>query len=423
MRLMKVLFIHPRWPKLPEQTEFNLPPLGMMQAAACVPEDVEVRMVNENVEAVDLDNDNDLIAISTLLTCQAPRAYELATEFRARGKTVIMGGLHGSLCPDEATGYVDALCIGEGEGLVEQMIQDHRAGRLKKIYSRAPGQFPDIAGLPNPRRDLCRKEDLYSHKGWELPDLVQTSRGCRFNCPPCCVPYLGGRKHRIRQREQVLKDLDACGDIVFFVDNSMEQSVRYQLDFFESLCDYGFEEAGRKWISHPISCRPDVLKAARKSGCWYVYHAIYTISDKIKDRVAMMHDHGIKVEGTILLGLDDHTEDFIRRLIDFLLEINLDLAEFSILTPFPHSEIWHQMEGEGRIFDRNWEKFNAANVVYQPRHMDPEKLQELYELAWNSFYAERSQTVRMSELFMDVIKASIRRRRAIKRGLVSSAGP
>lgn len=412
---MKVLFIHPRWPKIPEQTEFNLPPLGMIQAAACVPDTVEVAVVNENVEPVDLETDADLIALSTLLSCQAPRGYELARELRSRGRTVIMGGLHASLCPEEAAGHVDALCVGEGEGLVEEMIKDFRAGRLRKIYRRPEGEFPDIRRLPNPRRDLYRKKELYAYKGWELPDLVQTSRGCRFNCPPCCVSFLGGRRHRIRPRDQVLQDLDRCGELVFFVDNSMEQSVKVQLELFEALRDHGFEKAGRKWISHPLTCRPDVLQAARDAGCWYVYHAIYTISDKIRDRIVMMHDHGIKVEGTILLGLDDHTEDYIRRLIDFLLEIDLDLAEFTILTPFPHTEIARQLESEGRILSRNWEEYNAANVVYQPRHLSPERLQALYEQAWRSFYAERSQTVRMSGLFMDVIKDSIRRRRALQR--------
>jgi len=412
---MKMLFVHPRWPKIPEQTAFNLPPLGMIQAAASVPGDVEVAIVNENVETVDLATDADLVGLSTLLSCQAPRAYELARSFRERGKTVIMGGLHASLCPEEASGHVDALCVGEGEGLIERMVEDFRHGRLQGIYRHEPGTWPDIDRLPNPRRDLVRKKELYTYKGWELADLVQTSRGCRFNCPPCCVAYLGGRKHRIRPRDQVLRDLDACGDIVFFVDNSMEQSVPYQLELFRSLREYGFEEAGRKWISHPISCEPEVLAAARDAGCWYVYHAIYTISDKIRDRIAMMHDHGIKVEGTILLGLDDHTEDFIRRFIDFLLDIDLDLAEFTILTPFPHTRIERQLAKEGRILHRNWQEYNAAQVVYRPRHMKPETLQRLYEDAWRSFYAERSQTVRMSELFMDVIKDSIRRRRAMER--------
>jgi radical SAM superfamily enzyme YgiQ (UPF0313 family) len=207
---MKVLFLHPRWPKIPEQTEFNLPPLGMIQAAASVPDGVEVAVLNENVEPVDLETDADLIALSTLLSCQAPRGYELAREFRSRGKTVIMGGLHATLCPEEAAGHVDALCLGEGEGLVEEMIRDFQAGRLQKIYRRPQAKFPDIRHLPNPRRDLCRKKELYSYKGWELPDLVQTSRGCRFNCPPCCVSFLGGRK----------------------------------------------------WITHPLTCRPDVLKAS-----------------------------------------------------------------------------------------------------------------------------------------------------------------
>ncbi|MFP4476862.1 MAG: B12-binding domain-containing radical SAM protein [Desulfatibacillaceae bacterium] len=419
---MKILFIHPRWPKIPEQTTFNLPPLGMIQAAACVPEDVEIAAINENVEEVPLDNDYDVIALSTLLSCQAPRAYELAAEFRKRGKTVIMGGLHPALMPDEAMQHVDALCIGEGEGLVERMVEDIRQGRLEKVYSRPRGEFPDIDSLPNPRRDLHDKKRLYTYKGWELADLVQTSRGCRFNCAPCCVPYLGGRQHRVRPRDQVFRDLDNCGDIVFFVDNSMEQSKRYQLDLFRSLKEYGFREAGKRWISHPVTCNPEVLKAAYESGCWYVYHAIYTVSDKIRDRIKMMHDHGIAVEGTILLGLDDHTEDFILRLVDFLLEIDLDLAEFTVLTPFPRSEYWDTLERENRILHRDWNRYNAANVVFQPKHMSPERLQELYEHAWRSFYEERSQTVRMSELFMDVVKDSIRRRRAMERQIAAKKG-
>ena len=401
---MKFQIIAPSWPKLPGQTTFNLPSLGPIQAAACVPGDVETTVINENLQPVDFDVDADLIGLSALLTCQAPRAYEIAAEFRKRGKTVVMGGLHASLCPEEAAAHVDALVLGEGEGLIEKMIQDFKDGRLQKVYSREG--FPDINALPQPRRDLYDKKAHYTYKGVEMVDLVQTSRGCRFNCFPCCVPYLGGRQHRIRPWEHVAEDLDNTQKLVFIVDNSIEQNRQYEEELFRNL-----KGMGKRWISHPISPQPRLLELARDSGCWYVYHAVFSISDKIKDRIKMYHDHGIGVEGTIMFGLDHHDEDFILRLIDFLLTIDLDLAEFTVLTPFPHTQVWEQLESEGRIFDRDWRHYNAAQVVYQPRLISPERLQELYHEAWEAFYGKEPQTLRMAKLFTKVMHDLPERRR------------
>ncbi|MFH2005518.1 MAG: radical SAM protein, partial [bacterium] len=303
---MKFQFIFPRWPKLAGQTPFTLPPLGMIQAAASVPADVDVGATDENVQDVSLDGEYDLVGISIMLTCQAPRAYELAAEFRRRGKPVVLGGLHVALCPEEAAEHADAIVVGEGEGLIEQLVADFQRGAMRPRYDR--DGFVDITTVPNPRRDLYDKGRFYTYKDWELVDLVETSRGCTFNCYPCCTPYLGGRQHRIRPLDRVLSDIESCGDTLFIVDNSLEQNVEYEKTLFRAMAGMG-----KSWVSHPISCEPEVLKLAADAGCWYVYHAIYTISDKIRDRIRMYHDHGIGVEGTILLGLDDHDEDFIHR--------------------------------------------------------------------------------------------------------------
>ncbi len=394
---MKFHLIFPRWPKLPQQTPFTLPPLGIITVAASLPDTVEVSVCDENVQPVNFDKNYDVVGISIMLSCQAPRAYEIAGEFKKRGKTVILGGLHVALRPDEAIGHADSIVIGEAEGLLEQVVRDFQEGRLKKSYSMIG--FPDISKIPNPRRDLYNKKRDYVYKGWELVDLVQTSRGCRFNCYPCCVPYLGGRKHRIRPIDQVVSDMESCSDLLFIVDNSLEQNVAWEKEVFRSMAGMG-----KRWVSHPISPVPEVLDLARKAGCWYIYHAIYTISDKIKDRIKMYHDYGIGVEGTILLGMDEHTEDFIKRFIDFLLTIELDLAEFTILTPFPGTQVYEQMKSEGRIFDTDWNHYNASTVVFQPYRMTPDALQKLYYDAWDSFYAAESQSVKMSKLFLQIYK-------------------
>jgi len=412
---MRFLFVFPEWPKLPGQTPFNLPPLGVIQAAASLPEGSDVRVINENVEPVDFEADCDLVGISILLSCQAPRAYEIARAFRDRGKVVVLGGLHVTLCPEEAGQHADAIVCGEGEGLIQQMVADFEAGRLGKVYRRQG--FPDLAQVPLPRRELYDKKRLYSYKGWELVDLVETSRGCRFNCYPCCTPFLGGRQHRMKPMDRVLADVKRCSDLLFIVDNSLEQNVEYERELFRNLAG-----CGKRWISHPITLKPDVLDLAQKAGCWYVYHVIFNISNKIKDRIQMYHDHGIAVEGTILLGLDWHTEDFIRRLIDFLLTLELDVAEFTVLTPFPHTTAYQQLEREGRILDRDWRHYNASTVVYQPRRMSPEKLQQLYDLAWEEFYRQESQTIKMARLFLQVMR-SLPGRGPAREGRAERRGP
>ena len=141
-----------------------------------------------------------------------------------------------------------------------------------------------------------------------------------------------------------------------------------------------------------------------RAGAWYVYQAVFDTSDYIRERIQRYHDYGIGVEGTILLGLDEHTEDSIRRLVDFLLEIELDLAEFTVLTPFPHTRAWEELNRAGRIFSFDWDDYSADKVVYRPRHMTPERLQELLEYAWSTFYADEAQSIKMFKLFQQVVR-------------------
>jgi radical SAM superfamily enzyme YgiQ (UPF0313 family) len=159
----------------------------------------------------------------------------------------------------------------------------------------------------------------------------------------------------------------------------------------------------KKFISHTIDDDPKILDLAAQAGAWYVYQAVFDTSNYIKERIKRYHDYGIGVEGTILLGLDDQTEDDIKRLIDFLLEINLDLAEFTVLTPFPHTKVWDDLLREGRIIDKDWNNYTAGQVVIQPKNMSAERLQELYQYAWDMFYKEESQEQKMFHLFAKVL--------------------
>jgi radical SAM superfamily enzyme YgiQ (UPF0313 family) len=233
-----------------------------------------------------------------------------------------------------------------------------------------------------------------------MVDLVHASRGCRFHCYPCAVAYLGGKQFRPRPIEKAVEEIAAIdNNRLFIVDNSLAQDTQWEMDLFRAMIPLK-----KKWCSHPIEDKPEVLDLAAQAGAWYVYQAVFDTSDYIRDRIKRYHDYGIGVEGTILLGLDHHTEDYIKGLIDFLLEIELDMAEFTVLTPFPHTQAYDELKAQDRIFSYDWNDYSADKVVYYPKHISPDKLQQLFYDAWDTFYQDGSQEMKMFKLFQRVIE-------------------
>ena len=186
---------------------------------------------------------------------------------------------------------------------------------------------------------------------------------------------------------------------LFIVDNSLAQDDQWEKDLFRAMAPLG-----KKWVSHPIKDDPEILRLARDAGAWYVYQAIFDTSDFIRDRIKRYQDHGIRVEGTIILGTDDQSLDDIKRLVEFLLKIDLDLAEFTVLTPFPHSSICNDLEKQGRILHRDWIRYTAGEVVFKPAKMTVDELQWAYQYAWDSFYHEESKEFKMAKLYLDVLQ-------------------
>ncbi|MDU9047313.1 MAG: cobalamin-dependent protein [Candidatus Electrothrix sp. Rat3] len=395
---MKFKLIYPKWPKLDRQTEFHLPPHGPVVFAAALPDYVDVDFIDENLEEIDFDDPVDFVGISMMLTVQVKRGWEIADQYRKQGTKVIFGGIATMLHAEETMQHADAVFLGEAEGRMEQVLSDFRKGNLKPCYDFINDR-PDIALVGPARRDILKRR-LYNHKGVQMVDLVHASRGCRFNCYPCAVSYLGGREFRPRPVDKVVEELSGIdNNRLFLVDNSLAQDTAWEMDLFREMIPLK-----KNWCCHPIEDKPEVLDLAAQAGAWYVYQAVFDTSEYIKERIKRYHDHGIGVEGTILLGLDNHTEDFIKRLIDFLLEIELDLAEFTVLTPFPHTKASAELQEQNRILSHDWNEYSADKVVYQPKHISPERLQELLDYAWNTFYQEESQSIKMARLFKEVVK-------------------
>lgn len=395
---MKFKLIYPKWAKLDRQTEFHLPPHGPVVFAATLPDAVDVTFVDENLEPLDFDEDVDFVGISMMLTVQVKRGWEIADTYRKKGIKVIFGGIATMLHAQETMEHADAVFLGEAEGRMAQVFADFAQNRLQPCYDFLD-QRPDISLVGPARRDILNRP-LYNYKGVQMVDLVHASRGCRFNCYPCAVSYLGGRVFRPRPIDKVVAELAGIdNNRLFLVDNSLAQDTKWEMDLFREMIPLK-----KKWCCHPIEDKPEVLDLAAQAGAWYVYQAVFDTSDYIRERIKRYHDHGIGVEGTILLGLDNHTEDFIKRLIDFLLEIELDLAEFTVLTPFPHTKAYEDLSRQNRLLSHDWNDFSADKVVFQPKHMGPGRLQELLDYAWNTFYHDESQNIKMAKLFQQVVK-------------------
>ncbi len=394
-----ITLVYPRWEKIAEQTEFHLPPHGPVCVAASIPEEYDLIFVDENVDELDFTKPTDLVLMSMMLTCQLPRGRQISGRFQEMGIPVVAGGISTMLHAEEVETFVDSIFLGETEdGRLEQVLDDFQQGRLQSKYDFFR-DFPPIETIGPARRSVLN-EERYTYRGVRMVDLVHASRGCRFNCFPCATAYLGGRAFRPRPIDTVIRELEGIdNNRLFLVDNSLAQDKQWVMELFEAMIPLK-----KKWISHPILDEEKVIAKAAEAGCWYVYQAVFDTSDVIRNRVKRLKDYGIGVEAAVLLGTDNQDSDYIKRLVDFLLEIDVDMSEFSILTPFPHTPVHQRYTEQNRILHTDWNRYTTAEVVFQPKHMSPETLQEMYHYAWDNFYRETNQSLRMSKLFADVVK-------------------
>jgi len=162
-------------------------PLTLTTLASLIPAEIpaDVRIIDEGVEDIDLDRiEADLVGI-TAITGTAPRAYEISAHLRERGITVVLGGVHPTLMPEEAVGHADSIAVGYAEETWPQMLRDFVAGRLARRYDQSPNL--KLANLPFPRRDL------YETGLVNVAHTIEATRGCIYQCEFCVVPAAWGR--------------------------------------------------------------------------------------------------------------------------------------------------------------------------------------------------------------------------------------
>lgn len=356
------------------------PPLSLLQVAALTPPEIEVEIQDEGVQNIDADAPCDLVGI-TACTSAAPRGYEIADEFRGRGKPVVMGGMHASACPEEALQHCDSVVVGEAEGKWPRVLEDWSRGVLKQVYRSS--QFPDLSSVPAPRRDLIRREDYYA------PDTMQATRGCVHNCDFCSVSTFFGRRIRTRPAEVVAEEMSSLPSrYIVFVDDNIMSLPGYAKRLFEAMLG-----SGKKWLgqaSTAVLRNAELLKLAARSGCQALFVGLETLSntalqqvnkgfnaaDQFRETIKRIHDHGIGVVGAFMFGFDGEEESVFERTTEFVEETGIDLPQYAILTPLPGTPLHSRMAAEGRIIDSDWSHYDGGHAVFAPRGTTPEKLEE-----------------------------------------------
>lgn len=376
---------------------FRFAMLTSLSVAASLPEGVEVKIVDEEVEALDLNSQADIVGIS-FMTFNAPRAYEIADIFRRQGKTVFFGGYHPSFMPEEAIRHADSICVGEAEANLPQMIADYRFGNLKRVYDSGPA---DLAQLRIPDRKLLPGGNYI----WA--DAIQATRGCKNHCTFCSITSFFHGTFRARPVEDVIAELKTLGRNIIFMDDNITTDRDYASELFSRMIPLK-----KRWFSQcsvTIADNEELLELAVKSGCKGLFIGFESLSqdnlhawkkdfNRARDysrAVAKLHKRGIAVLAAIVLGTDGDGKQIFSHTLDFLLQNKIDALQCTMLTPFPGTPLYKQMDEENRITDRNWSHYDFKHVVFEPKQMNAETLEKGFRWVLNNFYSARNATRRV----------------------------
>jgi radical SAM superfamily enzyme YgiQ (UPF0313 family) len=326
----------------------------------------------------------------------AQRAYELADWYRRRGATVVLGGLHVQSCPDECAPHADALAIGDGVQLWPRILRDVEAGCLQPRY------FADYDNTycddPAPRRSLLPRNRFLTTLG-----LIAT-RGCRNRCAFCYLATEGLRMpYRARNPKNVAAEFEAAKEpYAVFIDNNLGSNRAY----LHALCRAlrPLEKIWSAAVSIDVTDDPGLVRNMALAGCTGVFVGFESLTDanlatahkktpKASDyarRIRMLHDYGIQVNGSFVFGFDHDHRDVFARTAEWIEENRLECATFHILTPYPATPLFRQMEAEGRLLHRDWNLYDTAHAVFRPRHMSPEELEQGYAWTYQRLFSHAS---------------------------------
>lgn len=370
---------------------FRLPQLSLGIIGALTPNEIGVRYIDENATDIDFDDGADLVGI-TAMTPTAPRAYQIAQEFRHRGAKVILGGIHPSVLPDEALRYCDSVVIGEVEPVWHQILKDFQNQELKPRYQAK--ELPAMTAIPFPKRSL------FQDQGYLITSLLQTTRGCPFDCSFCSVHLFSGRTFRTRPIKSVVAEIEQLGTkFIGFLDDNIVGNKAYAKELFRALIPLKIKWLGQASLT--VADDPELLDLMAKSGCKGLFIGFESVTQdglsfvnkrfckasEMSEKIKRIHDKGILLEGSFIFGLDTDDASVFEQTLTFAKENKLAVASFGILTPFPGTQLQKKLIEENRIISFDWRLYTCGRTVFKPKNLTVEQLQEGLDWCWYQFYS------------------------------------
>lgn len=367
-------------------------PLTLTALAALIPPELgaEAVIYDETAETIPLDLEADIICI-TCITGTAPRCYAYADYFRRRGIPVVLGGVHPTMLPREAARHADSVVTGFAEYTFPQLLRDFAAKQLKPLYTQGCGF--SIAGRPTPRRELLNK------KRYITTNTVEAVRGCSLPCTFCAYPAAFGKTVYKRPVNEVVAEIEELDcKVILFPDVNLIADREHAIRLFTALTPLN-----KIWLglaTSSVSIDDELINVFSKSGCkglligfesvcqesqQYVNKGVNKVNN-YEELMKRMHQAGILVQGCFAFGADNEDASVFERTVEMVQRAKIDLPRYSILTPFPGTEYYRQLEGENRITERDWAMYDVEHCVYEPALMTRGQLEEGTAWAWRETY-------------------------------------
>ncbi len=398
----KLLLINPvsrRRQGLKPDRDSIYPPMALGIIAALTPLNWEVEILDENFTEFEY-KDADLVGL-TSLTATINRCYEIAGEFRKNKIPTVIGGIHASMMPQEASQYVDSVVVGEAESIWHELLHDFEKNSLKKYYH---AKISSLVNAPSP--DIS----LYN-PGYKFGS-VQTTRGCPMSCEFCSVHTFNGSKYRLRPVDKSVSDfISTDKDLVYIVDDNFvgysKAARNHALAFFKGVAKGGVKKDWVGSASMNIAEDEELLEWAAKSGCKFIFLGIESELidqlekvnkqvnlkigvDKYAEVYKKIHKYAISAMGAFIFGLENDTPETIYNRTSYMLDADIDIMQATILTPLPGTELYCRLLSEGRLLHTNypddWERYNFTEVVFKPAKMSPQEFQDAAYDNWERIY-------------------------------------
>jgi len=372
-------------------------PLTLTTLASLIPAEIpaDVTLLDEGVDEIDPAKiEADIVGI-TVITGTAPRAYEISALLRARGIPVVLGGVHPTLMPEEASRYADCIVTGYAEESWPRLLGDFVAGGMLRRYDQSPNLT--LRDLPFPRRDL------YKNGLVNVAETLEATRGCIFQCDFCVVPSAWGTTPLQKPVGDVIADLRQMrAKRAIFLDLNLIANLPYARELFTAMIPLKLQWAGL--VTTTIAWDEELLDLAARSGCKGLLIGFESIDQNALDEskksfnmrkdyhlvVDRIHDRGIAIMGCFVFGFDSDTLETFDRTVDFVMESRMDLPRYSIAVPFPATGLFRPLKKENRILTEDWSLYDGQHVVFEPRNMSPDQLLNHTSRAWKKTYEYKS---------------------------------